>query len=75
MRALVFLQGQTMHDPKLYQLTEDVWETVLKLDFDHTRFEIAAALVQVGLIIYKQNLSKPEFEELTKYIVKTQHLL
>jgi len=64
-----------MHDPKLYQLIEDVWETVLKLDFEHTRFEIAAALVQVGLIIYKQNLSKPEFEDLTQYIVKTQHLL
>jgi len=64
-----------MPDPKLEQLTEDVWETVLKLDFHHTRFEIAAALVQVGLIIYKQNLSKQEFEDLTKYIIKTQHLL
>jgi len=64
-----------MPDPKLEQLTEDVWETVSKLDFHHTRFEIAAALVQVGLIIYKQNLSKQEFEDLTKYIIKTQHLL
>ena len=64
-----------MPDPKLEQLTEDVWETVLKLDFHHTRFEIAAALVQVGLIIYKQNLTKQEFEDLTKYIIKTQHLL
>lgn len=64
-----------MSDPKLQQLTEDVWETVLKLDFHHTRFEIAAALVQVGLIIYKQNLTKPEFEEVTQYIIKTTHLL
>jgi len=62
-------------DNKLYQLIEDVWETVQKLDFNHTRFEIAAALVQVGLIIYKQNLSKQEFEDLTQYIIKTQHLL
>jgi len=64
-----------MHDPKLEQLTEDVWETVLKLDFNHTRFEIAAALVQIGLIIYKQNLSKQEFEDVTQYIIKTTHLL
>jgi len=64
-----------MHDPKLEQLTEDVWETVQKLDFNHTRFEIAAALVQIGLIIYKQNLSKQEFEDVTNYIIKTTHLL
>jgi len=61
-----------MHDPKLEQLTEDVWETVQKLDFNHTRFEIAAALVQ---IIYKQNLTQQEFEDLTNYIIKTQDLL
>jgi hypothetical protein len=64
-----------MQDPKLEQLIEDVWETVQKLDFHHTRLEIAAALVQCGLKIYKENLPHDEFKQLTNYIVNTTHLL
>jgi hypothetical protein len=64
-----------MHDPKLEQLIEDVWETVQKLDFHHTRLEIAAALVQCGLKIYKESLSPQEFKQLTTYIHNTTHLL
>ena len=57
------------------QLLEDVWETVLKLDFHYDRISIGTILTQVGLKILKQEIHPKDFEELIKLIYLTKDQL
>ncbi len=62
-------------DKQLLQLTEDVYETVLKLDFHYDRLSIGTTLTQIGLKILKQETHPEDFKELLKLIYETKHLL
>jgi hypothetical protein len=62
-------------DKQLLQLTEDVYETVLKLDFHYDRLSIGTALTQIGLKIIKQETHPEDFHQLLKLIYETKHLL
>jgi hypothetical protein len=64
-----------MTDEQLLQLTEDVYETVLKLDFHYDRLSIGTALTQIGLKIIKQETNPEDFRELLKLIQLTRDLL
>ncbi len=64
-----------MTDEQLKQLTEDVYETVLKLDFHYDRLSIGTTLTQIGLKIIKQETHDRDFDELIELIYKTKHLL
>lgn len=57
------------------QLAEDVYETVLKLDFHYDRLSIATTLTQIGLKLLKQHTTKQEFEELLNLIQQTKDQL
>lgn len=62
-------------DQELKQLTEDVYETVLKLDFHYDRLSIGTAMTQIGLKIIKQETHPEDFQELLKLIQLTKDLL
>jgi hypothetical protein len=62
-------------DEQLKQLTEDVYETVLKLDFHYDRLSIGTVMAQIGLKIIKSEIHDSDFEELINLIQQTKHLL
>lgn len=59
-------------DQQLLQLAEDVWETVLKLDFHYDRLSIGTTLTQVGLKILKQETHPEDFQQLLNLIQITK---
>lgn len=64
-----------MTDEQLTQLAEDVYETVLKLDFHYDRLSIGTTLTQVGLKILKQETHPEDFNQLLKLIQLTKDQL
>lgn len=64
-----------MTNEQLHQLLEDVWETVLKLDFHYPRLEIGTTLTQVGLKVLKQELHPQDFQQLLQLIQSTKDQL
>lgn len=64
-----------MTDEQLRQLTEDVWETVLKLDFHYDRLSIGTAMTQIGLKLIKQETHPEDFQQLIKLIYETSDKL
>ena len=64
-----------MQDEQLHQLLEDVWETVLKLDFHYDRIHIGTTLTQVGLRVLKQELHPDDFTQLLHLIQTTKDQL
>jgi hypothetical protein len=64
-----------MTDEQIKQLAEDVWETVLKLDFHYDRLSIGTTLAQVGLKIIKCETHPKDFEELINLIYTTKDQL
>jgi hypothetical protein len=61
-----------MTDEQLLQLAEDVYETVLKLDFHYDRLSIGTTLTQIGLKILKQETHPEDFTELLNLIQLTK---
>jgi len=64
-----------MTDQQLLQLTEDVWETVLKLDFHYDRLSIGTAMTQIGLKVLKQETHPEDFQQLLNLIYQTKDQL
>jgi hypothetical protein len=64
-----------MTDEQLKQLTEDVYETVLKLDFHYDRLSIGTVLTQIGLKIVKSEIHDGDWQELIELIYRTRDQL
>jgi hypothetical protein len=64
-----------MTDEQLKQLTEDVYETVLKLDFHYDRLSIGTVLTQIGLKIVKSEIQDGDWQELIELIYRTRDQL